>query len=631
MNDEPDHAAAELSEALISHDPVSLADIVSADVNGLTADIARCDRHAMLETLSAASKQEDDAGGSARTRVLGMLISLMAMHLRIEAEGDPFGASSMDAERRTALPADFVGGQAEVFAEAALDIEHPTLRARMADVAYEAGVVRAGRTAISAYCEIADRLMDGRAEMEFPDIGTRSMDTVKPLERCMMINARIARRGTVVEPLRATLVRAFDHALAERAHFPAATLGRRLLRAGSRLPAQIAAAAEHLADDHRPGDYQLAVKEVWLLAAEAHQLAGDETAAHAASVRAIEQTLAMADTVSQSSAKASWVKNALQEFRALGGASERVEELRRRLRDLQDQALDEFGSFTVPLDGIEDVRAETMRRFEALDLPDALRAIIGLVIPDKVAEIREQSLRQAREFPLSNLFAASYADAEGKEVARGPSVDLDDDPPEAWFKEHGIRDRGVVRRYRVLGSIEPARRTVLERFSVNEQHMMMIVANSSFVPAGHRNIFSLGFARMWQGDYATAGHLLVPQVENSLRHVLRISGRDAAKIEASGIEGDRPLNVLLVHYRAELEQIFGADMVWELDSLLNFRPGPALRHEIAHGKMPWNAFFSDEAITACWVVYLLTVAPLLRHWDEHVAPALATTVSVHQP
>lgn len=631
MYDVPDQDGNQEAGASRPNEQISLADFVTVDVNGLTSGIRRCDRHAMLEALSAASKRMDEADGSARSRVLGMLISLMAMHLRIEAEGDPFGAMRMDANRRTNLPMDFAGAPAEVLAQAALGIEHPTLRARMADVAYEAGVMKAGRTAIEAYCAIADRLMDGSAELEFPDIGTRSMDTVKPLERCMMINARIAKRGTVVDPLGDTLLRAFDHAIAERAHFPAATLGRRLLRTGQRTPTEIAVAAERLATDRRPDDYQLAVKEVWLLAAEAHQSAGDEAAAHTASVRAIEQTLAMADTVSQNSAKASWVKDALREFRALGGVGDRVEELRRRLRDLQDRALDEFGSFTVPLDGLDEVKADTVQRFEALDLPDALRAMIGLVIPDKVDEIKEQSLRQAREFPLSNLFAASYADAEGKEVARGPSLDFDDDPPEGWFKEHGIRDRSVVRRYRVLGNIEPARRTILERFSINEQHMMVIVGNSSFVPAGHRNIFSLGFARMWQGDYATAGHLLLPQVENSLRHVLRISGRDAAKIEVSGIEGDRPLNVLLVYYRAELEQIFGTDMVWELDSLLNFRPGPALRHELAHGKMPWNAFFSDEAITACWVVYLLTVAPLLRHWDEHIAPALAETVSVHQP
>ena len=38
--------------------------------------------------------------------------------------------------------------------------------------------------------------------------------------------------------------------------------------------------------------------------------------------------------------------------------------------------------------------------------------------------------------------------------------------------------------------------------------------------------------------------------------------------------------------------------------------------------MGWGAFYSDEAITACWLVYLLTIAPLLPYWESHVVPAL---------
>ncbi len=131
---------------------------------------------------------------------------------------------------------------------------------------------------------------------------------------------------------------------------------------------------------------------------------------------------------------------------------------------------------------------------------------------------------------------------------------------------------------------------------------------------------------MWQGDYVTATHLLLPQIENSLRHTLQMAGRDSAKIEEDGLEGDRALNTLLDYCHTDLEAILGIDIVWELDSLLNFRAGPALRHQLAHGKMIWNAFFTDEAVSACWLVYLLTLAPILRYWDSHVAPAIDAMV-----
>ena len=62
-----------------------------------------------------------------------------------------------------------------------------------------------------------------------PDIGTRAMDCVKPLERCFMINSRIAKRFTYVEPMEETLRLAFRYAIEERAFFPLAQIGRRVL------------------------------------------------------------------------------------------------------------------------------------------------------------------------------------------------------------------------------------------------------------------------------------------------------------------------------------------------------------------------------------------------------------------
>lgn len=618
MSDEEAGAA----DAKQLYEEVSAADFAAIDLNGLTGDMKRLDRHAFVDLFWKKIRDVVDAGDEQGERVYRLLSALMGLHLRVESEGDPFGLQWHNETRRTALPHDFRGNQSHVLADLAPTIAHPALRARLADVAYETGVRRAGHIAIEAYCEIASRFIDGSAEFEFPDIATRAMDCVKPLERSLMINARIAKRGTLVSPLADMVRKAYYHALAERAFFPLAQIGRRILQ-HRLIPAdEVADAASNLATSAQPGDYHMAVKECWNLAADACERAGDEDASREASIKAIEQTLAMADTVTQSSAKAHWVKQALREFRARGDAKDRVAEMRRRLRELQDMALDEFAGIPIKLDGIEEVREKSYEQFKALGLSDALRSIAGFSKPDDVEKLKALVLQQAKDFPLSNLFSTTYSDSEGREIARGPSLDFDDQPTEAWFKEHGIQYMSVVRRFRVHGNIEPARQAILERFSINEQHMLPIVQLSSFIPAGHHHIFSVGFARLWQGDYVTAGHLLLPQIENSLRHILQMAGRDAAKIEEDGLEGDRPLNILLGYCRSDLEAMLGVDMVWELDSLLNFRPGPALRHELAHGKMGWNAFFADEAISACWLTYLLTVAPILRYWDSHVTPAI---------
>lgn len=151
---------------------------------------------------------------------------------------------------------------------------------------------------------------------------------------------------------------------------------------------------------------------------------------------------------------------------------------------------------------------------------------------------------------------------------------------------------------------------------------MPIISMSPFVPTGHEHLMALGFTRFFQGDYASAAYLLIPQLENSLRFVLLNSNRETSKIKPDLLQEDRSLSGLLQSLKPELEEIFGADLVNEIDLLFNFRAGPALRHEVAHGKLTSGACYHPSAIYACWLMYRLTCLPLVREWKAQVAPAI---------
>ena len=62
---------------------------------------------------------------------------------------------------------------------------------------------------------------------------------------------------------------------------------------------------------------------------------------------------------------------------------------------------------------------------------------------------------------------------------------------------------------------------------LDQSHFGPIVAMSPFVPADRTDLYALGFARYVNGDFISALHILVPQLENSLRYVLKLgrSGR----------------------------------------------------------------------------------------------------------
>lgn len=176
------------------------------------------------------------------------------------------------------------------------------------------------------------------------------------------------------------------------------------------------------------------------------------------------------------------------------------------------------------------------------------------------------------------------------------------------------------------GRIEPARRTLLTRFAIAERHVAPIVVNSPFIPAGRVEMMAVGIARMIQGDYLTACHLLYPQLENILRHILVTHGEDPSKIEPDLLQGDRALGALLNVDRPRLTEILGEDAVHLIDIVFNFRPDTSLRNELAHGKLGWGAFHSPYAIYGCWFILWLVALPLRRYWKGEVAPLIESAV-----
>ena len=79
---------------------------------------------------------------------------------------------------------------------------------------------------------------------------------------------------------------------------------------------------------------------------------------------------------------------------------------------------------------------------------------------------------------------------------------------------------------------------------------------------------------------------------------------------------------MLESNRSDLEAVFGRDVIHDIDLLFNFRPGPAMRHELAHGKMPYTGFFEPDAIWGCWFIFNLTCRPLFRQWKDQIAPEI---------
>jgi hypothetical protein len=123
----------------------------------------------------------------------------------------------------------------------------------------------------------------------------------------------------------------------------------------------------------------------------------------------------------------------------------------------------------------------------------------------------------------------------------------------------------------------------------------------------------LGFARFFCGDFISALHVLVPQVENSLRYVLKQAAVDPSSIKTDMTRESRTISVMLEKDRAVLEKIIGPAIVFEVGNLFDFRGGPSLRDELAHGLLSSGACYGPDAIYACWFIFRLCCLPLFCH------------------
>jgi len=174
----------------------------------------------------------------------------------------------------------------------------------------------------------------------------------------------------------------------------------------------------------------------------------------------------------------------------------------------------------------------------------------------------------------------------------------------------------------VANCIEPVRSLIMQTVAIEERHFNPIVWQSALVPQLQAPLYALGFARFFQGDFASAAYLLIPQLEPSLRHILKAHGADPTKRRDDATEEDRSLDAIIANHRSELVDILGTPLLEELNRIFNMQPGPTLRHDVAHGQMSAGQCYSADVIYACWLLYRVCCLFLMKKWDEWVRSGL---------
>lgn len=124
-----------------------------------------------------------------------------------------------------------------------------------------------------------------------------------------------------------------------------------------------------------------------------------------------------------------------------------------------------------------------------------------------------------------------------------------------------------------------------DRFISKELVALMIdKCDSSFIPEERKHFFIEGIYSGFQNDFVIASHILIPQIENSLKNIVELCNRNVTKVSEE-IQNDNTLGAILSTEKDNkmLDGICDGDLLLELNSFLVDGNSINFRNRICHG------------------------------------------------
>jgi hypothetical protein len=567
-------------------------------------------------------------------RVFSMLWAVTGMHFRSKEPNEPFGAMMTFADgRRSAVPADFRGSPVEVLAHMASRAKHAVLRARLADISWLLERKRAALAGVAteAYVEIVRKVDAGTLKFRFDtDHGALKYDARDLLRRALLIERAIAMDKSGPSDARDMVAALRARAIEKRLAITTDWFAGLDLDFGISDPAGVGEEVEAVIPSLPSDTDPHSILELWRLVARAYHLAKRDNDKYRAQAAAAEQLVGMAEHQTSAMLGSHFLAEAIAELHGVPGKKDRRRELNHRLIDIQANISDEMSSFSVPID-LKDVFERTQRAMLRLSLRDKLFAFAGLARSPDPAQLVDQANKSISKYPLATLFGASHHDREGKVVHRSEGANFGDSDDNSAVARQIAQDEGLRRLTTVGGQIEPARQAIGSEHYMSDDLFAYMLQYSPFVPQDLLGTFSRGFTRFFQGDFVSALYLLTPLLENSLRHVLKVHGHEVSKFDdAKQTQEDRTISSPYEQMRIELDSIFGDALTTDIENVFLKKPGPYLRHGLAHGLLHDGDPSAPDAIYACWLIFHLCMLPLFPHRSQMTIPFEAATQDITQ-
>jgi len=352
----------------------------------------------------------------------------------------------------------------------------------------------------------------------------------------------------------------------------------------------------------------------WEVTAKWFDLADDEQSSKIAQREAAELLVSEAEQrvsiPGNFLAGAGLLSQAIESLRRSGASKPRIEELKARLSEYQETSMTEMKRISGEIDISEPTR-KAREMVRGLPLQEAIQKLAMGHGTSNTESLRAEVEENAEKFVLTHLIGGILVDHKGRPIANKGGINGSDEKAREQAIELAMFDNASRFHWsmRVVGFIEPARMELMNEHHPEHDDLNYLVRNNPFVPPGHEGIFLRGLYSGFHGDFLIAAHLLVPQIENSIRYLLESRGVDITNLMSDGTQPVKILGALLG--LDATKTMFGEGLIFELRGLLNEKTGYDLRNRIAHGFITTEEGQSIPAVNAWWISLRLCVMSYL--------------------
>lgn len=558
--------------------------------------------------------RDETRWSNAQLEALRFVGASMTMMLRADEPSEPYGAMFRMGNERSALPTDFPRDPLLALLGWATGLNDPELRARFLDVIWvQAKAFPAAQGAVRAYLESARRLEDWHA-------------VVQRLERALRLAASLGKGGVELRDEALAEIEAL--VLRDRVDDPTFLtyhLVGLMLEFGHGDAKEWARRCSLAAERAEAGGDFWRARGHYDRAAECFAAGGDSEARAAALRSAAESLVKEAESAVQqpgrgATAAATILAQAMDAMRQAPGGKSRADELHLRLLQLQEDALAELKPISTGFDGTELVE-RAMTAVRGKSFREAVVAICGMARPPSVDRLRNQVHEQAKVAILGSLFQSDIVNSRGRIVAKAPPLvhgisDADDEGLRVRMFQCARHARSIT----VQAMLDPARREITATHNPSRRDVIDLIRHSPWVPPGHAESIARALVAGFHGDMLVASHMVAPQMEAMVRHVVERAGGFTSVFDSQGLQPEKSLNTLLE--TEEARKAFGNDGVFELQDLLVDALGTNFRNEVAHGLLEDGGLFSTDALYAWWLLLRYCVLTALLVEQRAAGPSV---------